>query len=315
MKRGLLVSDLHVGSIFGMLPPHFEASDQHIVLQNPGQKYLWECWNDLIDRVSLKTFDFVAVVGDVIDGSQPKQHGTELCLPLLEDQAEAAYEVLNPLFAALHYCPAYFIQGTEYHDGLAGQMADRVADKFASTVQFGGIGTGRYSHEVLDLEVEPGIIINLSHGIGTGVGLYRTTALDREGIFSALAGKEGKVPKADVVVRAHCHFFLRIEHASKHLIILPCWELQTRNMRKNSVYRMIPDLGAVELVLDGNAKSRGEDPCEVKKYLYRLPERKTAKLLASDLNPPKTSGSKWIPPSAPFESNSACFESNIEQIQ
>jgi hypothetical protein len=44
MKRIAVVSDLQCGSIFGMLPPDFMTGEGVPKLQNPGQRYLWECW-------------------------------------------------------------------------------------------------------------------------------------------------------------------------------------------------------------------------------------------------------------------------------
>jgi hypothetical protein len=122
----------------------------------------------------------------------------------------------------------------------------------------------------LDLEVD-GIILNFLHAISVSQGLYRATALDREGVWSAIAGKEGKAPKADVVVRSHVHYFDHLEYPTKHILVTPCWQLQTRYMRKHSAYRMIPDIGAVILELDPDAKRAREDPITVRKILYPLP--------------------------------------------
>lgn len=273
MKKIAVVGDFHCGSIFGMLPAKFETSEGVIKPQNAGQRYLWECWQHACDYIVKQKVDAIVVNGDVIDGMQRAQRGTELSLVLTTDQRAAAVETLLPL-ASL--APMYFVQGTEYHDLKAGQAVEEVA-KTLNAVRYDGPGTGRYSREVLDLEVDD-VVLNFSHGIGVGSGFYRATPYDREGIFSALAGKDGKMPKADVVVRSHAHFFLHLEHASKHMVGVPCWQLQTRFMRKNSVYRMLPDIGFVILHIDGDAKREGFDPCVVQKVLYSLPRVNTVKL-------------------------------------
>src|SRR6266446_4517300 len=36
-----------VGSVYGLLPPDFVGSDGSEKPQNEGQKYLWECWQDM----------------------------------------------------------------------------------------------------------------------------------------------------------------------------------------------------------------------------------------------------------------------------
>lgn len=524
-KAVLVVSDLHCGSIFGMLPLGFTASDDKVVNPNAGQAYLWSCWVDLAQRVAQHPIVAVVVNGDVIDGSQGAQRGTELALPMLVDQALAAEACLSTLKDALKGKPAwYFIQGcvtpgnrvlrddmtwtpaeklvpgdgimafdkftdgtigsqrrwqraivtaavrhvkdvaevkfsdgttitatldhpwlccqdnhgrrrytwirtqqlaagqkirrllqpwavdrsydagwlagffdgegtiqgcglielgqnpgpaldratsllsslgfrfslyenerdklrtvhllggtgeslrflgmvrpgrllndarelrcgiprgncqptlevlsvtprgpdeivglstsahtyiaegfghanTEYHDSRAGREVEAVARAMGGRA-YVGAGTGRYSREALDLDVD-GVVLNFAHHISASGGLYRATAPDREGVWSALGGKEGKVPRADVVVRSHVHCFTHVEHPSKHVIVTPCWQLQTRFMRRKSYYRMVPDIGAVLLWIDGAAKKKGEDPVVVQKYLYPLPPLKPVKL-------------------------------------
>ncbi len=269
-KGVLVVSDLHVGSIFGMLPPDFKSSDDRIIPQSHAQQYLWERWQDLIRVVSGLNIVVVVMNGDMVDGTQDRQKGTELALPILADQAEAALECLRPVKRALGPDVVWYgIQGTEYHEGKAGREAEIVAMGIGAR-PYQGLGTGRFCREVLNLRID-GVIGNFSHGTSVATGFYRATPADREGIWSALAGKEGKMPKAEYVVRAHAHNYVHVEHASKHIVIGPCWQLQTRYMRKNSVYRMVPDLGAVIYWIDGSLAKYGADPVVVQKLLYPLP--------------------------------------------
>ncbi len=274
-RRILCVSDIHPGSIYGMLPPDFVASTGQPVPQNPIQKHLWNCWQDMIAWACAEPLDAIVVVGDVVEGKQPKSRCAELCLPLVCDQEAASVKILKPLFDRAK-CKTYFVKGTFYHDDELGRSVDNVAkDLRAATYE--GLGTGTHAKEVLDLDVD-GVGLDFSHGISVSGGLYRAVAIDREALWSALSGKEGKAPKADVIVRGHAHYFVHVEHPSKHAIILPAWQVQTSYMRKNSRYRMIPDIGAVILRLDGEAKKRGEDPCEVQKRIYPLPEQRRVHL-------------------------------------
>jgi hypothetical protein len=226
--------------------------------------------------VAKMPIDAVVHNGDVIDGHQHRQKATELCLPMVGDQAEAAAKALWNLKKKLNDCPWYFIQGTEYHETEAARELEAVA-KDLGGVSYMGLGTGKYSRDCLDLDVD-GVVIDFSHHISTGGGIYRASPADREGIWSALAGKEGKAPKADAVVRSHIHYYTHVEHASKHIIITPCWQLQTRFMRKLSRYKMIPDIGAVIITVDADAKRDGLDPIHVNKILYPLPDMKPTKL-------------------------------------
>ena len=274
--RVAVVSDLHCGSIFGLLPPGFMRSDGGEATLNAGQQYLHECWQHAVKTIQATQPDAVVVNGDVIDGLQHAQRGTELSLPLLFDQRGAAIELLKPL---AKLAPIYFVQGTEYHDCKAGASCESVAEDLHA-VRYPGPGTGKFSKEVLDLEID-GTIINFAHGISVASGFYRATPVDREGVWSALSGKEGKVPRADCVVRSHAHYYVRVEHESKHILITPCWQLQTRYMRKHSVYRMQPSIGCVLLTVSPGEKRAGGDPIHVEKRLYPLPKLPTAKLAAA----------------------------------
>jgi hypothetical protein len=269
-----VVSDLHCGSIFGLLPPDFRSANEAVIKQNPGQAYLWECW--LHAAKWMGAVDALVINGDIIDGPQPAQRAKECCLTMMQDQGRAAKETVDPLIKETKPNKIYVIQGSEYHDDKSGEAAEGFAEAVGACA-YSGLGTGRFSREVLDLEID-GVIINFAHGISTSVGFYRATALDREGIFSALAGKEAKMPKADCVIRSHAHNFVHVEHESKHIAISPCWQLQTRFMRKNSVYRMLPSIGSLLIEIDSDAKRNDEDPITIRKKVYKLPKVRTVKL-------------------------------------
>lgn len=274
MKRLLCLSDIHPGSTDGLLPPNFNSEDGRLVGQNIGQKYTWECWQHMIEWAAAKKPDGIVINGDVVEGKQFKGHGGELCLPRVIDQEQASIEILTPLFSACKPKKVYFVKGTFYHDDEMGRSVDNIAHHF-KTEKYEGLGIGRYAREVLDLNVE-GVLCDFSHGISVSGGLYRAVALDREMLWATLAEKMNQTPRADVIVRAHAHYFVHIEHSAKHGVILPAWQLQTSFMRKHSRYRMIPDLGAAMIEIDGEAKKRGEDPCRIEKKLYALPPHRIA---------------------------------------
>jgi hypothetical protein len=197
---------------------------------------------------------------------------------MVADQAGAAEACLRPLRDMLPLIPWYAVQGTEYHDAKAARELEVVAHNLGCK-RYGtlGQGSGVWSREFLDLSVD-GVVINAAHHVSVAGGFYRATGIDREAQWSAIAGKEGKIPKADCLVRSHCHFFCHVEHASKHAVITPCWQMQTRFMRKNSVYRMLPDIGGLLIWIDGEQKQKGEDPIRIQKILYALPALRSTKL-------------------------------------
>lgn len=267
--RVLVVSDLHAGSDVGLWPdkgmPMPDGTERPL---NSGQKHLLSCWRHLTNVVKNDIRpDIVVVNGDLLDGDQRKSAGTEAVTTILPAQQKAAIKLLEPLTGSAK--EVYVTRGTPYHDGLRGMNVELVADQLGAVES----APGWHSWNLLDLEIN-GVVLNIQHGISASSGLYRATALDREGIWSALAGKDGKVPKADAVVRSHVHSFVAVQHPSKWIVVTPCWQLQTEYMRKNSAYRMLPDIGAVILDVDPSAKKKGEDPINLRKLLYSLPVTK-----------------------------------------
>lgn len=267
MKRILVVNDLHCGSVYGILPPKFLTSDDKELTQNSGQKYLWNCWEHMAS--SVKDIDALVVNGDMIEGEAPKSRGADNCLPRMEDQAEAAVQCLTYLIDKVKPAKTYCLMGTPYHDSAAGREAEVIAQRLGAE-RYLGLGPGRFCRDMLDLRVE-GVVLNFLHGASVSGGLYRMTGPDKEGVWSALAGKEGKAFKADCVIRAHAHYFAHAEHPTKHIVINGCWSLQSGYARKSSAYRFIPDIGYIVINVDGEAKKREEDPCRIEKKLYPLP--------------------------------------------
>src|SRR2546426_7815683 len=119
MIRVLVVSDLHCGSQWGLWPErNMVLPDGRDLPLNKGQKYLLRCWEDMTRRVAALKPDILVVNGDVIDGEQYHQRGTEATTTLTVAQTKAASKLLEPLTALVR--EVYFIQGTEYHDLRAG---------------------------------------------------------------------------------------------------------------------------------------------------------------------------------------------------
>lgn len=276
VKAIAVVSDLHCGSIYGLLPPNFTNAAEAPVHQNPLQQFLWECWEYY--AAQLKRYDVAAVIvnGDAIDGAQQAQKQTELCLPLLSDQSRAAVDCLQVLLMQTPKAAVYFTAGTPYHSQPGAREEEAIA-KALNARKYHGLGTGIYVRESLDLDVD-GVVLNFAHHIGVTGGIYRGTAIDREALFAALAGREGKYQRSDCIVRSHAHFFYHAELPHRHAVITPCWQLQTQYMRRRSLYRMLPDIGGIILLIDPEAKKQKEDAVTVKKVLFPLPPTKVTKL-------------------------------------
>ena len=271
MKRGVCVGDLHSGSIYAVLPPAFEMYDGSVKLQNPAQEYLWRCWEDFCWRAGQLDPDFIEVGGDDIEGPQRKSNGYELSLACQDDQVKASVQTLQLLKARCPRAKWFFIKGTPYHVGEWGSAEESIAQQLGAE-QYSGPGPGKYCKRALWMDAE-GVILEFAHHIGGASGFYRMTALDREGQWSAMAGKDATkgIPKADLLIRHHVHFFGNVEHESKQIVAVPCWKLQDDWAAKGGLHRFHPTIGGVLVEIDGALKKDGENPCRIRRIKYSNP--------------------------------------------
>src|SRR5438309_4206999 len=119
------------------------------------------------------SIDSVVVNGDLIEGKQPKQKGSELTLIAPNDQESAAVFLVRDLRNWLEKntgreVPFFVVQGTEYHEGRGAEELESIAARIEGT-RIDSNYSGRHCKEVLDLDVS-GTLLNFAHHIGGGSG-------------------------------------------------------------------------------------------------------------------------------------------------
>jgi len=151
-KIGFVVSDLHVGSYYGLCPPIVQLPKGGIYRPNPGQKYLWQVWKKILKRLPDK-LDFLIFNGDLIDGGQWKDGGRGLVITSTKYQRDACKEVIRPLLEKVKWCvedgkrlkKIYISRGTRYHEDkdemeeFAGNLGEIQGKKISAVVGKDGI--------------------------------------------------------------------------------------------------------------------------------------------------------------------------------
>jgi hypothetical protein len=267
MRRGVVVSDLHCGSFYGMLPPDYITFEGVPKIQNPGQKYLWECWLDFVSRVETFGPDFVIVNGDCVDGPQKKNAGAELSLPSPKDQKDACIKTLKVLRSISAKAKWYFTQGTPYHTGHFGEAEEDIAEAMDATA-YPSVGSGKLCREVLTLWVED-VLLEAAHHISFS-STYKSTPLEKEAQATWMAAATHQLPIPDLQIRSHVHHFRHLGHPTGGILTTPCWQLQTRFARKNSTRRLLPDIGGTLLTIHG--KTKGAPWYDLHAERYKLPK-------------------------------------------
>jgi len=271
MRKYLFIADTHVGSKFALWPPGFSIPDFGEIPLGINQKILWIYWSDLISVVSmLGKLDATILVGDLIDGKGKRSEGTEQIVTDPLTQARAAVELFKPLRKMSD--KIFLVRGTVYHDQVGGRAIEYIGEQLGAE----RFEDGTYSTWDLTLDLHEGKHwAHVAHHGGQPY-VYRATTAERTGFFMSLTKDKFGLPEGknwNLIVRAHTHFFIHVEHPTLHIVYLPAWQLRTPYQIRKDPGRMMPHIGAaLVFVKDEEEKEIYErDPVVVYKLTYRHP--------------------------------------------
>ena len=223
--------------------------------QSPANAYLWKCWKYI---AQYPRPDLLIVNGDLLDGEAPLDRGRTVKSPDLEIQMAAACEILRPVVAKTTW---WLVKGTAYHE----TVTDAIGAVLGAKEWDGG---GR-SGQILDLRIR-GFNINCSHHPEGGTGaIYKGTIMDRTILWATVGTVVSGLPRYDVIIRSHWHFFGNFQANGKTVTHVPCFQLQTPYAAKQAFFRFQPQIGFVDFLFDEN-----EDYPTVVPVLFPLPERR-----------------------------------------
>lgn len=218
------IGDIHSGSLWGLNPKPETA----------GEKYLAQCYQHLIK--GWPKLDLLVLMGDLIDGKQPKAQGTLVHTAHLGTQTDMAIKVLEPVVAKAKR--VIRVDGTPYHEDFHGALGKL-------DVAFGVTK----AEQIIDLDLGSGILNVAHHPIG-GATLYMGTQVDKETLWSQIAAFEKHVPNARWIVRAHRHTYIKQETRTRTIVQMPCFELPTPHAKKCNYWRFQPSIGGLLMVAD-----------------------------------------------------------------
>lgn len=249
-KLVLLLSDLHIGSTVGLWPEGFVSNEGFPIGQNRFQKWLWQCWNDVLKWsgaiIGKDEFEIV-VNGDLVEGIH---HRTlQVMSADVGDQTAAVLDILSKLAGSAS--KMHVIKGTECHtrndEIRIGKALNASKDP----------STGQHAWDVLDLEVN-GTLYNFAHHISATARTYleasaHSIALGALTHSRARSGK--RVPK--VICRAHRHRHGIWTDGNQMSCITGAWQGLTRHG-----YKVVPDAipQPSAIILDARTTERGDLP-------------------------------------------------------
>lgn len=222
-------ADPHAGSTDGLMAP--AGADKIDRRLNDAQKYLWECREWCVHWMP-KNPDLLVLLGDEIEGQQPKSKHTGLVTADVGEQVIIAEENVRPL---MDRAKTFLrVDGTPYHQGAQKEL--RALDNFykhkhwkSAQDHFLDLGNG---------------VMHISHDPGTRNAIYLGTVVDRNLRFATIAEVTDNLPEERFIVRAHLHTYIHLEVAwNKAMVLAPCWKLQDAHAKTKGFYRWRPTIG------------------------------------------------------------------------
>lgn len=244
MKKILIVGDLHIGSVWGLSPPQYLAKYGNHVNQNEVQVHLWKHWREFLKQVKKRKYDTLILNGDNIDGPAPRDRGRCLMSTEMEDQVMNAATIIEELISVGGFGEVFELSGTDYHTSV---QQDNEA-QLAKYIDAEYLGLGPFDFTVEDTR------INVSHGTGSSYW-YRGTKMDKIGFTMQLNIAGDGLYNSRHIIRSHLHFRAALEYEHQSIYVVPAWQAQTDYMRKKDPLKMIPNIGSLELVVDGSEVS------------------------------------------------------------
>ena len=232
-KRILLLADQHCGHWVGLTPPSWqwrpnegggEDTDSPFTkIRTKFASIQQEAWNWYCQKVTaLQPIHLVINVGDAIDGRGSRSGSTELLATDREEQTDMAVMGLR-IPKAKNYC---IVRGTPYHTGDIEDWENTIAEKLRPKPGVDKVTIG--NHEWPEVN---GVIFDVKHYIGrSGIPHGRATPLLRDELWNVLWSEAKEQPRADVLVRAHVHYYHHSEFMRgqkvRHVAILPALQGQ-----------------------------------------------------------------------------------------
>jgi hypothetical protein len=228
-----VLSDLHIGSRWGLWPPGMVMRGEPLP-QSDVNAAIWQIWQRMSDA---PVPDVIIMNGDILNGANPRGGGEGV--KAVEPDAEqiAAAEILSPLLTGK---PHYWLYGTPYHEKATELLAKHLGAR--------PWNTGALVEHVGDLSV-PGHILNIAHHPEGRSVLYTGTSMERAVMLSLVSEASGR-GRCDIIIRSHWHRYHLYQSGGKTVVQTPGWQVQTPREIMLSYFRYTPEIGWVDLVLE-----------------------------------------------------------------
>ena len=195
MKKVLVMGDTHCGHWVGLTPPGWWANEKGDSVASAFANQQRQCWEFFCNKLEkYKPFDVLIHAGDCIDGKGERSGGTELIEPDRNEQVNMALKCIKQ--ALSKKTKVVMVAGTPYHTGMGEDFEQQIADRLDTKL-----------HDHASVEVS-GVTFDVKHKIGSSnIPHGRHTAMARERAWNIMWNDHMSIPKADVLLRGHVHYY------------------------------------------------------------------------------------------------------------
>jgi len=256
----LVLSDLHVGSVFGIFPRGFKTKQGNEIKLNEGQCALLYYFDKMIDDID--KIDCLFLLGDLVQGLNVKESGRFVMPCDFDIQIDACIFLLKKIVKKFKKIKILGISGSPYHTSDIFSPEKYIIEELG----------GKFLNMIATVNLND-YYINISHGVSAAI-IYRTTIMEREMFFSSLSEYSQKIKKIEIFVRGHWHTALSIFYPSlkKWYIQNACFQGYVPYSKSLLYYgKSQPDIGATIIELP---KKKDIFNIKVNFLLYPLPDFK-----------------------------------------
>ena len=227
----VVLSDLHVGSLYGLCPTHY--FNEHT---NAFQRWAIDRWRDF--TLEYKYPDYLVLNGDIIDGPG-KKDPTVLCITDSTNQVEAAADLILPLVGKNTII--YGVSGSGYHYGKGtGFDGDRqVTEKLIEQSK----AKGKHYREEFGLDLS-------KYGMKSITFHHKAKNVNTEANITFKKAYKTLAPRVEMIVASHLHRKLLLTDGVA-ICHTPCWEWETDFMS----YVDPVDIGSTIIYVDVDKKT------------------------------------------------------------
>ena len=249
------LNDIHVASQFALMPrkgwvDHYGTKH----MPNEGQQILNDYLDSYEEECNKNKVNHLWIPGDLIVGSNRIESGQYTVNIELEEQKMMAAQVIADFCKKVPSIEKIFIwKSTGYHGSRDTSVDANIADILKAKHNLPAEYKGEYSIITLEFNGYKKKIF-ITHPTSNAT-MYPEQAMGKDMMLWEEGVGKGKLPRIDVIIRAHKHNFIEVHKPTIRAIQLGCWQffVPYDGAMKNFA-RWQPDIGSVILLFDENLR-------------------------------------------------------------